>query len=72
MDHIPDELLSEVEAFLSETGMPATIFGRQEMNDASFVPDLRAGRECRRSTRERARAAMQRLREGIKGNGKDT
>jgi hypothetical protein len=63
MDHAPDELLSEIEAFLAETGMPPAIFGRDMMGDSNFVRGLRGGRECRRNTRERARSAMQMLRD---------
>jgi hypothetical protein len=75
MDREPDELLPEIEAFLRETGVAQTIFGRDEMGDPCFIGDLRGGRQLLRDTRERARAAMQRLREKLqedKGNGENT
>lgn len=50
----PDPILSEVEAFLSETEMTPTAFGRV-FSDPSLVSDLREGRECRRAMRARIR-----------------
>lgn len=50
----PDRpLLMIVERFLRESGMPATVFGRQSINDPRFVHELRNGREPR--TRVRCR-----------------
>lgn len=75
MDREPDELLTEIEAFLRETGAAPTIFGRDEMGDPCFIADIRAGRQLLRHTRERARAAMRRLRENLqkeKANGENT
>jgi len=53
MDEIHDPLLGEVEAFLSRTGMTPTAFGAEAVKDPRFVFELRAGRECRRSTRQK-------------------
>lgn len=58
MNSTPDPLLTEVERFLSETGMEPTYFGIKALNDSRFVFDLRKGRECRRATRERAESFM--------------
>jgi hypothetical protein len=35
---------TEVEAFLTDTGMSATAFGRAVVSDPNFVSDLREGR----------------------------
>lgn len=54
-----DELLDRVEEFLAQTGMNATAFGKAALSDPTFVFDLRKGRECRRSVRQRVSAFMQ-------------
>jgi hypothetical protein len=38
------QFLSEVEAFLSRSGMSPTAFGKAALNDPNFISDLRAGR----------------------------
>ena len=38
-------LLRTIEIFLRTTGVPATRFGRDAINDPRFVFDLRRGRE---------------------------
>jgi len=43
-------LLREIEKFLRSSGVPATRFGRQALNDPRFVFDLRRGREPRPET----------------------
>lgn len=40
-----EQFLSEIDAFLTRSGMSATAFGRGAVNDPNFVPDLRAGRK---------------------------
>ena len=40
-----EQFLSEIEAFLTRSGMTATAFGKAALNDPSFVPDLRTGRK---------------------------
>lgn len=37
-------LLQRINAFLKETNMPPTVFGRGAVQDPSFVKDLRGGR----------------------------
>jgi hypothetical protein len=51
-------ILDDVEEFLAETGMVASAFGRQAMNDPSFVGRLRGGRDCLFATEEKARRQM--------------
>jgi 2,4-dienoyl-CoA reductase-like NADH-dependent reductase (Old Yellow Enzyme family) len=36
--------LAEIEAFLKRSGMSATAFGRNALNDPNFVHDVRDGR----------------------------
>lgn len=50
----PDALKAEIERFLRITGMSATKFGMQAVNDPRFVFDLREGREPRSPTMRRA------------------
>lgn len=38
-------LLRRIEVFLQKSGVPATRFGRDAVNDPRFVFDLRRGRE---------------------------
>lgn len=38
-------LLQRIEAFLKETAMPPTVFGRAAVRDPRLVSDLRGGRE---------------------------
>lgn len=38
------ELLSKIDAFLAETGMADSSFGRAAVNDWKFVRDLRSGK----------------------------
>lgn len=59
----PDPLLAEIDTFLAEVRMTPTAFGREALNDPGFVFDLRAGRDCRRTTVDRARAQMARYRD---------
>jgi hypothetical protein len=47
------ELLSEIETYLSRTGLAASKFGRLAVGDPRFVDDLRSGRRPRRRTLER-------------------
>ena len=60
-------LLAEIEGFLAQSGMSATAFGIDALNDPGFVPGLRAGRDPKLSTAERVRAFIVRKRED--GNG---
>jgi homoserine dehydrogenase len=53
-----DRFRSEVETFLSRSGLTPTGFGKRAVADPSFVFSLRAGREPRRDTIARVRAFM--------------
>lgn len=54
-----DPLLSDIEAYLTSTGMGAGQFGIASVNDSGFVTTLRRGREVRRKTRNKVLAFMQ-------------
>ena len=49
-------LLAEIEAFLAETGMKKTVFGRAALNDGAFVKRLQDGGGVTLSTVDRVRA----------------
>lgn len=51
-------LLSDIEGFLSRTGMSATKFGLSTVNDGKLVHNLRAGKDIRLRTAERIRNFM--------------
>ena len=56
---IKEELLKEVEDFLALSGMAHTAFGRDTMDDPSFVTKLRKpGRDVRSRTIEKVRNWM--------------
>ncbi len=40
-----EQFIADVEAFLARSGMTATAFGKEALNDPSFVLDLRNGRK---------------------------
>lgn len=63
-------LLRRIEAFLRETGMPWTKFGRLATHDPRFVGDLRNGRTPRPQTEARVAGFMAAWREtGQRENG---
>lgn len=49
-------LLAEIEAFLAETGMKKTVFGRAALNDGAFVKRLQDGGGVTLATVDRVRA----------------
>jgi len=51
-------LLSEIEAFLTNTGMGAARFGTAAMGDKHFVRDLRNGRRTWPETESKVRLFM--------------
>ena len=51
-------LLTKIEQFLRETGMPWTKFGRLATHDPRFVQDLRNGRTPRDYTAKRVEHFM--------------
>lgn len=53
-------MLVDVERFLRSTGMSATRFGRNAVNDPRFVLDLRMGRQPRETTVMRVRRFIER------------
>lgn len=53
-----DLLLQDIERFLAESGLSPSAFGVAAINDPRFVFELRAGRECRRSTRQKVQTFM--------------
>ncbi len=50
-----NDLLADIEQFLTKKGVHPTCFGRAALNDPNFVFDLRRGRDYRRSTAERVK-----------------
>ena len=59
-------LISRIERFLRETGMPWTKFGRLATHDPRFVQDLRNGRTPRSCTAQRVEHFMNTYRETIR------
>lgn len=49
-----NEFLEKIENFLEKTGMSASAFGAKAMHNPCFVADIRSGRQCLDSTKERA------------------
>lgn len=58
-----EQFLAEIEAFLAESGMNATAFGRSALNDPSFVGDLKKGRKPNLGLVDRVHAFIQSQRE---------
>ncbi len=56
-------LISRIERFLRQTGMPWTKFGRLAAHDPRFVEDLRNGRVPRENTEKRIEHFMNIYRE---------
>ncbi len=56
-------LISRIERFLQQTGMPWTKFGRLVAHDPRFVADLRNGRIPRPATEQRTEHFMNIYRE---------
>ncbi|PKB25071.1 hypothetical protein B0I00_0252 [Novosphingobium kunmingense] len=56
-------LITRIERFLRETGMPWTKFGRLAAHDPRFVQDLRNGRSPRPATEQRVEHFMNIYRE---------
>lgn len=55
-------LLQSIEAFLRESDMPPSVFGRAAVRDPRLVSDLRGGRSCGRSLTCRVENFMNRWR----------
>lgn len=56
-------LLAEIEAFLAETGMKKTVFGRLALNDGAFVKRLQDGGGVTLATVDRVRDFIAKQRE---------
>mgnify|MGYP001259443034 FL=1 len=56
-----------VSAFLAETDMPPSMFGRRAVSDPAFVSQLRNGREPREQTIARVDAFMAKVRREREG-----
>ena len=69
-----EDLLNEIETFLTDTGMSATRFGDEAINDRALVMRLRAGRDLKLATVDKIRAFMakQRAGDGRKPRSKST
>jgi hypothetical protein len=52
------DLLTEIEAFLKETGISASYFGKKYFNNSELVSRLRAGRTTFVSTEKRVRETI--------------
>ncbi len=61
-------LITRIERFLRETGMPWTKFGRLACHDPRFVEDLRNGRTPRPATQSRVEHFMNIYREQALAN----
>jgi len=59
-------LITRIERFLRETGMPWTKFGRLATHDPRFVQDLRNGRAPRPETEQRVEHFMNIYRENAR------
>jgi hypothetical protein len=64
-----DELLGEIAAFLAETAMAPSTFGRHAVNDGKFVGRLRNGAGLTVATVDRVRDYMKAERERAAGEG---
>ena len=56
MASLQQEFTDEIEAYLAESGLTPTVFGRMVLKDPSFVFRLRKGRSCGAKTIDRVRA----------------
>lgn len=59
-------LITTIEKFLRDTGMPWTRFGRLAAHDPRFVQDLRNGRTPRAATAKRVEHFMNSYRRDIR------
>jgi predicted transcriptional regulator len=53
-----DVLIADIEKFLERSGMTATAFGQQCLNDAKLLHGLRHGRDIRTRQLDKIRAFM--------------
>ncbi len=55
MASLQQEFTDEIEAYLVESGLTPTVFGRMVLRDPTFVFRLRKGRSCGTRTIDRVR-----------------
>jgi hypothetical protein len=48
-----NEFIKKIESFLEETGMSATVFGIKTVGSPTFVFNVRNGRQCLDSTKDK-------------------
>lgn len=67
-------LLAEIDAFLAETGIAATTFGRHAVNDGKFVGRIRSGSGITVALVDRVRAhiATERVKRGLQPRSAST
>lgn len=58
-----DDILSEIETFLTARGMSPSMFGRKAIHDPNLVFRMREGRELLPSTQRKIRDFMLRYKE---------
>jgi len=58
MKTLTEQFMERVENYLTQSGMDATSFGRDAMNDSNFVFSLRKGRSPSSRTMDRVLAWM--------------
>lgn len=58
MESASVQFRTSIEAFLSDSEMDPTTFGKLAMNDPSFVFDVRGGRKCSLATVDKVNAFM--------------
>lgn len=69
MAHTPQTLLQEIEAFLSETNMGESYFGKKATGNSELVARLRGGRRIWPETEIKVRLFMATARDGIRKSG---
>lgn len=58
IDHTPDPLLAEIEAFIARTGMGPSAFGKYACGNSELVKRLRDGRDVTRGTATKVQQYM--------------
>ena len=56
MSPILSEMLTEIDVFLTASGMSETAFGETVFHDKHFVREIRRGRNCQATTIDRVRS----------------
>lgn len=50
MNEVTRQIMADIDAFLVDTGMSATAFGRHAVGDGHLIRDIRSGVDIRSST----------------------